>query len=210
MYRNGPLDAYVSDAAANKPAPGGGSVSALAGALAAAMSEMAANFTVGKKKFADVEDEVRRLLADLASLRETLLDLVDRDVAAYSAVDAAYSMPKGTNEQEKAARSEAMAQALRGAMQAPLEVMRRCARVAEVADRLADVANPNLITDVGVSAILAEAACAAARLNVEINLKFLKDEELARRTTREMDALSGRVEGGRRSVAQKVAVHLTG
>jgi len=110
MYRHGELGAYVADAAAQKPAPGGGSVSALAGALAAAMSEMAANFTAGKRKFADVEDEVRAMLGELATRREALLGLVDRDVEAYGAVDAAYAMPRESDEQ-KAARRRAMDQA---------------------------------------------------------------------------------------------------
>jgi len=207
MYREGALKVYLDDAAAKKPAPGGGSVSALAGALAAAMGEMSANFTAGNKKFAAVDDEVRSLLGELQSCRHALLDLLDRDVAAYGAVDRAYSMPRGTDA-ERAARRKALPAALRGAMQAPLDVMRRCARVADLADRLADLGNPNLITDVGVSAILAEAACAAARLNVEVNLKYLKDRELARRTCAEMDELTGRTTDGRLSVGRKVASHL--
>jgi formiminotetrahydrofolate cyclodeaminase len=207
MYGDGLLKTYLEDAAARKPAPGGGSVSALAGALAAAMSEMSANFTAGNKKFAAVDAEVRSLLGGLQSCRETLLELVDRDVVAYGAVDSAYSMPRGTDA-ERMARRDAIQAALRGAMQAPLEVMRQCARVVDLADRLADVGNPNLITDVGVSAILAEAACAAARLNVEVNLKYLKDDDLAQRTREEMDELTRRVADGRSSVAGKVARHL--
>jgi formiminotetrahydrofolate cyclodeaminase len=87
--------------------------------------------------------------------------------------------------------------------------MRQCARVAGLADRLADIGNPNLITDVGVSAILAEAACAAARLNVEVNLKYLKDDDLAQSTRDEMDDLTQTATDGRGSVAGKVARHLT-
>jgi formiminotetrahydrofolate cyclodeaminase len=208
MYRDGALRDYVEDAAARKPAPGGGSVSALAGALAASMSEMSANFTAGNKKFAAVDEEVRSLLRELQACREALLDLVDRDVSAYGAVDAAYSMPRGTDA-ERGARGDAIQSALRGAMQAPLDVMRQCARVADLARRLADVGNPNLITDVGVSAILAEAASAAARLNVEVNLKYLKDDGLSSRTRGEMDELTGRVAEGRHYVAGKVARHLT-
>lgn len=208
MYHQGNLQAYVDDAAAKKPAPGGGSVSALAGALAAAMSEMSANFTAGKRKFAAVEDRVQQALQELAGRRRALLELIDRDVEAYSAVDRAYSMPRETD-QEKAARREAADEALRGAMQAPLEVMRQCVRVSEIADELADIGNPNLITDVGVSAILSEAACAAARLNVEINLKFLDDQKLRSDTVGEMDGLSRQVREARDSVGCKVATHLT-
>ncbi|MHC4479911.1 MAG: cyclodeaminase/cyclohydrolase family protein [Planctomycetota bacterium] len=208
MYRQGRLSTYVGDAAAKKPAPGGGSVSALAGALAAAMSEMSANFTVGNEKFADVEDQVRDMLGELSECRETLLGLVDADVEAYGAVDRAYSLPRGTDA-EKSERRRAIGEALRGAMAAPLEVMRQSARVALLADELADVGNPNLITDVGVSAILAEAASAAARLNVEVNLKFLKAPRLAEQATGEMDELSRRVRRCRESVGRKVAAYLS-
>lgn len=208
MYRRESLDKYVADAAAKKPAPGGGSVSALAAALAASMSEMVANFTVGKKKYAEVEDEMRRMLGELGDLREQLLDLVERDVEAYSAVSEAYGMPKGTDG-EKAARGEAIDRALRGAMEVPLQIMRRCADVAGAAGRIAEAGNPNLITDAGVSAILSEAACASAALNVEINLKFLKDEDLAERTRAEMERLTRRVEESRDEVSRRVADHLS-
>ena len=129
MYREGKLLAYLEDAASKKPAPGGGSVSALAGALAAAMGEMVANFTAGRKKYADVEAEVRAVLARLTECRADLLELMDADVVAYGAVDAAYSMPAETDAQ-RAARKLATDKALRAAMQAPLRTMRRCAQVA--------------------------------------------------------------------------------
>jgi len=209
MYREASIDTYVADAAAGKPAPGGGSVSALAGALAAAMSAMSANFTVGKKRFADVEETARRLLGELEEAREALLELMERDVEAYSAVSDAYSLPKESEEQ-KATRAEAIGRALRAAMEVPLDVMRRCAAVASVADELVEVGNRNLITDVGVSAILAEAACAAARLNVEVNLKFLKEPELRREVEAEMEPLSRAAAACRDRVSRKVTDYLWG
>lgn len=209
MYREGKLLAYVEDAASKKPAPGGGSVSALAGALAAAMGEMVANFTAGRKKYTDVEAEVRAVLARLTECRADLLELMDADVVAYGAVDAAYSMPAETDAQ-RAARKLATDKALRGAMQAPLRTMRRCAQVGASADRIARIGNPNLITDAGVSAILAEAACAAARLNVEVNLKFLDDAGLRRDSVAEMDELTAQTRACRQSVSGVVAAHLGG
>lgn len=209
MYRRGLLQTYVDDAAARKPAPGGGSVSALVGALAVAMSEMAANFTVGKRKFASVERTVRQMLDELSRCRDALLDLMDRDVEAYGAVNKAYALSAESSEQG-AARQQAIHQALRDAMSAPLEVMRQCARLSAIADRLADIGNPNLITDVGVSAILAEGACEAARLNVEINLKLLGDTKLKEETTAEMERLSWQVRQHRDSVARKVTTRLAG
>jgi len=209
VYREGTLRTYLDDAASKKPAPGGGSVSALAAALAASMGEMVANFTAGRKKYAAVEERVRAALSELTECRAGLLDLMDADVEAYGAVSAAYSMPAETDEQ-KAARKAATDAALRGAMQVPLRIMRRCAQVAAAARTLAGVGNPNLITDAGVSAILAEAACAAARLNVEVNLKFLADDALAAGTVAEMDALTAGTLAARQEVARTVAAHLGG
>jgi formiminotetrahydrofolate cyclodeaminase len=173
------------------------------------MGEMSGNFTAGRRKFSDVEEEVRGLLAGLAACREKLLALVDEDAEAYGAVDAAYAMPRGT-EQEKSARAAAVDAALCGAMQAPLEVMRQCARVAAAAERLAEIGNRNLITDVGVSAVLAEAACAAARLNVEINLKFLRDDAASRTAAEEMDELTRHTRTSREAVSEAVAAYMRG
>lgn len=208
-YASLELAKYISDAASGQPTPGGGSVSGLVGALAAAMSEMAANFTSGKKKFAAVEKEVCAGIQTLQACRERLLDLMQQDVEAYSAVGAAYAMPKECKE-DKAARARAIQDALRAAMAVPLGVMEQCARVAAINERLAVIANPNLITDVGVSAILAEAACASARLNVEVNLKYMKDEKVAEELLPRLDAFSRQTQSARRVVAERVRQHLSG
>jgi len=209
VYREDTIEHYLDDAAAKRPTPGGGSISALTGALAASMSEMTANFTVGRKKDEAAEARVRDLLDEVGQCRLALLELVDRDVAAYGAVDEAFGMARDTEEQ-KDARRKALDQAMRGAMEAPLEVMRQAARVARIAAELVDAGNRNLITDAAVSAILAEAACSAARLNVEINLKFLKAPELARRTRAEMDELWQVVREGREQAVEKTYTYLAG
>jgi len=185
VYRAEPIEKYLADAAAKLPAPGGGSVSALAGALGASMAAMAANFTVGRKKFRDVEPEVRELLDQFLAGGDELLALMDRDVEAYSAVDAAYGMPRSTDA-EKAARTAAIQDALRVALATPLAVLRQCHELVRLLDRLVAVANPNLISDVGVSAILLEAALRGARLNVEINLAYLQDSAFVDTTNEEV------------------------
>jgi len=194
MYRDGSIRKYLDDAAAGIPAPGGGSVSAFAGALATTMGSMAANFTVGKKKFLEVEPRVKSILARLDRGRETLLELMDRDVEAYGVVSAAYRMPRETTE-EKTARTAKIQEALVVAMDVPLRTVRACLDVLRELAQLVDIANPNLISDVGVSAILAEAALRGAKLNVEINLVSLKDEALARQTRAEVEGAE--VEGAR-------------
>jgi len=203
MYRDGEIRKYLDDAASGTPAPGGGSVSAFAGALACTMGSMAANFTVGKKKFREVEPKVREILTRLDELRGKLLELADEDVEAYSVVSGAYLMPKNTPE-EKAARTAKIQEALVVAMDVPLKTVRACASVIRDLRLLVDIANPNLISDVGVSAILAEAALGGAKLNVEINLAYLKDEELVRKTAGEVDGLQQEAEGIVREVMGKV------
>ncbi|MFO7958814.1 MAG: cyclodeaminase/cyclohydrolase family protein [Candidatus Brocadiia bacterium] len=209
MYRDESIEHYLDDAAAKRPTPGGGSISALAAALAASMSEMTANFTVGRKKDEAAEARIRELLDDVGDCRAALLELVDRDVAAYGAVDDAFGMPKESDEQ-KAARRKALDEAMRGAMESPLEVMRQAARVGRIAAELTETGNRNLITDAGVSAVLAEAACSAARLNVEINLKFLKAPDLARETRAEMDELCETARECREKAVEKTYAYLKG
>jgi len=209
MYRDGTIRKYLDDAAAGIPAPGGGSVSALAGALATTMGSMAANFTVGKKKFAAVEPQAKELLARLDALREQLLALMDEDVAAYGVVSGAYGMPKETPEQ-KSARSAKIQEALVVAMDAPLRTMRACAEVMRVLGALVDVANPNLLSDVGVSAVLAEAALRGAKLNVDVNLISLTDAELVRRTRTAAGDLAGGASRLLAEVMSKVSAGLGG
>ena len=203
MYRDGSITKYLEDAAAGIPAPGGGSVSAFAGALATTMGSMAANFTVGKKKFREVEPRVKEALGELAALRAKLLELTDEDVEAYGVVSAAYGMPKGTPE-ERTARSAKIQEALVVAMDVPLRTVRACRDVITELAALVDIANPNLISDVGVSAILAEAALRGARLNVEINLAFLKDEELVKKTAAEVENIAEEAARTAREVVTKV------
>ena len=185
MYLYGTIRTYIQAASSGQPTPGGGSVAALAGALGMTMGCMAANFTVGKKKFRAVEPEVRKHLDACLRARDELLRLMDEDTKAYASVSAAYAMPKETPEQA-AARSAAIQKALVVAMDSPLRVVRACRESLTPIARLAEIANPNLISDVGVAAILAEAALRTAKLNVEINLQGLDDKALASATRAEI------------------------
>jgi formiminotetrahydrofolate cyclodeaminase len=180
-YIRRPMQEYLDDAASNAPTPGGGSVSALAGALGTTMASMAANFTVGKKKYAEVEEEVKGLLAGLDAARAELLAATQSDTEAYAGVGAAYGMPKATDE-EKGSRRKAIQAALEAAMQPPLEAMRSCTAALRATRRLLDIANRNLITDVGVAALLLDGGARGAYLNVAVNLNGLKDEALVSKT----------------------------
>ena len=207
MYVEDTIRRYVDDAASNQPTPGGGSIAALAGALGVSMGCMAANFTVGRKKFREVEPQVKEMLGGLEEAREVLVGLVDEDTQVYAGVGAAYGMPRETDEQ-KQARAAAIQEALRAAMDVPLRIMRQCRDVVGLLVTLVDIANPNLISDVGVAAILAQAACRAAKLNVDINLKYLKDEDLCAATAQETADIMDTVRQGASGVANKVEAAL--
>jgi len=173
-YRTEPLIRYLDDAAAAQPTPGGGSVAAVAAALASTMASMAAGFTAGREKFKDVQAEIEQALARLADLRGRLLDMAHEDMAAYEAIMAAYKLPKAT-EAEKAARAEAVRRATKASLNLVGRVLAAARDVVVVSRRLADIANPNLLSDVGVAAELALGAVHAARINAEVNLAGYTD-----------------------------------
>ncbi len=166
---------YTSKLASGDPTPGGGSAAALAGVLAAALGEMAGNFTVGKEKFAAVEDDVREILDRLGEQRARLIELTDEDANAYALVGAAYQMPKASDE-EKAARQAAIQGALRQAAGVPLAATEACAAIIDELDELRQKGNPNLLSDVAVAAEFAMAALRCGALNVHVNLAYIKDE----------------------------------
>jgi formiminotetrahydrofolate cyclodeaminase len=203
VYIDEPLKKYLDEAASGASTPGGGSVAALAGALGAALTSMVCNFTVGKKKYKDVEAEVAQILSEAEDLRGKLLDLMVEDTQVYGQVSAAYGMPRGTDE-EKEARSEAIQSALKAAMGAPLEAAICCHRILKLNEPLLEKGNQNLISDVGVAVLLAESAMRSAILNVEINLSYIKDEKLCRETREKLRPLIDEAAELRSKIYEKV------
>ncbi len=202
-YLEEPLHTYVDALASGRPTPGGGSAAALVGALGAALNSMVANFTVGREKFAAVEEEVRELLARGEGLRMELQHLTQADTEAYAVVSAAYKMPRETEEQ-KAARDQAIQEALKRAAQVPLAAARACHEVLRIAAALVERGNPNLISDVGVAAKFALSGLECAVLNVEINLASIKDEEYIHRCIDELKPMVHESEARGREVWDEV------
>ena len=167
-------DDFLKAIASSHPVPGGGSVAAYAGALGAALARMVAGLTIGKKKYGAVEPEMTVLAAEADSLMAQLSTLVDRDAEAYALVSAAYKLPK-EGDDAVSARNDAIAKALLGAAEVPLETARLCGRVAEIAKTAAAKGTTNAVTDAGVAALLAEAGCKAAAFNVRVNVAALSD-----------------------------------
>ncbi|HEX3865422.1 MAG TPA: glutamate formimidoyltransferase [Gemmatimonadaceae bacterium] len=171
------VSGFVASVASSAPTPGGGSVAAHAGALAAALAQMVAGLTAGRKKYAAVDAEMRELGLEAAGLVTTLSTLVAKDADAYGAVSAAYKMPSEP-EEAFAARKAAIAKGLLGAADVPLETARACTKVAELAATCALKGNTNAVSDAGVAALLAEAACRGAVYNIRINVSSLDDRSL--------------------------------
>lgn len=193
------LDILFSDA----PAPGGGSVSALAGAQAAAMMGMVANLTIGKKKYIDWEEDCKAAKIKAEDLYRRFAEAIDKDTEAYSLVAAAYKMPKETDE-EKAARSKAIADATIGATEVPFSVMQMADEGFDVVQELLGKSNPNAVSDLGVAVLNLMSCMKGAWLNVKINLPGLKDEEMAARFASEGKALIEKNETLARSLYKEI------
>lgn len=173
------VDTEFIDALASKaPTPGGGGASAYAGALASALASMVGNLTVGKKKYAAVEERVQTELLELADTRIRLLELIDEDAEAFAPLAAAYRLSRGT-EEEAAAQRAALQAALVGACEAPLAIMGQCVQVIESCVFLARHGSVLAVSDAGAGAVLAKAALLAASLNVRINIGSMDDEARA-------------------------------
>ncbi len=168
---------FLDELASNSPTPGGGSVAALAGALGAALISMVGNLTVGKKKYEDVEEAIKKIIGSSEKLRYELSQLIEEDVKVFNNFMATYKMPRET-EDEKKMRTEKIQEALIEAARVPLRVAYKCMEILSLSKEVAEKGNVNLVSDAGVAALMAEAALESAILNVKINLKMIKDEKV--------------------------------
>ncbi|HUI09906.1 MAG TPA: cyclodeaminase/cyclohydrolase family protein [Bacteroidota bacterium] len=182
------LSAFLDELASSSPAPGGGSVAALAGALGSALTSMVCNLTIGKKKYAEVDAEMRKILAQAEEMRAVFSALIEKDTGAFNKVMEAYALPKDT-EPQKALRAAAIREATKEATNVPLEVMKHCIDALALASQVAASGNVNSVSDAGVSALMLHAAVESAALNVRINLNTMNDSEFVGWKTEEMDSL---------------------
>jgi formiminotetrahydrofolate cyclodeaminase len=188
MLTQKPVSTFLDELASSAPAPGGGSAAALGAAIGAALVSMVANLTVGKKKYADVEEDIQGILDRSETLRRKCEDLLEQDVAAYTKVSQAYKMARDTDEQ-KDARSAAIQEALKGATSVPMALAEACVEILKLCPESAEKGNVRAVSDVGVGALMAEAALRAAALNVWINLGSIKDEDFVQREGERLKAL---------------------
>jgi formiminotetrahydrofolate cyclodeaminase len=189
--------------AAKESVPGGGGAAALVGALGVALGSMVGNFTTGKKRYADVEDDIRRMLADGEAIRLTLLELVEEDAAAFYPLSQAYGIPK-----EDPTRAQVLEDATKNACAAPVEMMRQIAKAIELLEEMGEKGSRMLLSDVGCGALLCRAALEAASLNVFVNTKTLADRAFAESVEAECDALLAEYGPRAEACAAKVMAHI--
>ncbi len=173
--KNLSVEEFVAVTASDAPAPGGGSVSALAGSLGAALAEMVANLTVGKEKYAEVDAEMQQMSAQAAEIRKELVEAIQKDTESFTSYMTALKLPKET-EEEKALRRQAMQAGLKEAALVPLEVAKTAVKIFPVAKTVVEKGNSNAVTDGLVAAMMTRTAVIGALLNVKINLGSIKDE----------------------------------
>lgn len=182
------LKDFLDKVAGNDPVPGGGSIAALNGAVASALTAMVANLTVGKKGYEDHEELMQHISAVALQEKKTFLEDVDRDSEAYDGVFACFKMPKGTDE-EKAARSAAIQEATKFAALVPMQVARNAYELMTIVMDVARLGNRNAVTDACVAMMSARTAVLGALMNVRINLGSLKDKEFVGKLQTEADEL---------------------
>jgi len=202
------LSEFIDDVSSNSPAPGGGSVSALCGALGSALTAMVCRLTIGKKNYEEVQDEMLATLGQADELRAKLTGLIDRDTEAFNLVMKAFTLPKTTDD-EKRIRSEAIQTATKQATLVPLEVMKLCEQAMGIAATVAERGNVNSITDAGVAGLILKAGCEGAALNVQINLATLKDKTFVDETSTLVSALLTNVEAVSDRIRQRVQAVLS-
>ena len=186
---------FLDELASNSPAPGGGSASALAGAVGAGLVSMVCRLTIGKKKYADVQAEMESVLQQSERLRAGMARLVDEDTEVFKEVMAAFGLPKETLEEQER-RTAAIQAATKKATLVPLNLMRLTDEAIALAKIVAEKGNKNSASDAGVAALMLQTACSGAALNVRINLSSLKEEAFVQETAGQMKGIAQRVEAG--------------
>ena len=198
---------FVEVLASKAPVPGGGGASALVGAVGTALGNMVGSLTVGKKKYADVEEEMYELKGKADALQKELLHLIERDAEVFEPLSKAYGMPRNT-EEEKAEKARVMEIVLKDACSVPMEIMERCCEAIDLIEVFAEKGSTLAISDAGVGATFCKAALEGASLNVFINTKSMKNREYADELNKKADEMLSVYTKKAEEIYQSVAARL--
>ena len=193
------VDKFLTELASSAPTPGGGGAAALCGALGIALGNMVGSLTLGKKKYADVQEDIAALNSRAEALRADFVALIDADAEAFAPLSRAYGIPK-----DDPSRAEVMETALKRAAEPPLAIMRKCAEALELVKEYAAKGSALAISDAGCAAALTIAAMKAAALNVRINTKSMADREAADKMNAEAAGLYEKYEKEAEEIYQNV------
>jgi formiminotetrahydrofolate cyclodeaminase len=194
QFKDIAIEPFLDALASNSATPGGGSAAAIFGAMGAALVSMVCNLTIGKKKYADVEDEMKEILGKAEALRHKLTGMIEDDVRAFDSVMGAYGMAKDTDA-EKAAREKSIQAALREATDVPLRCCHAAREVIDLALVASEKGNLNVISDAGVAVAAGYAALRSAALNVFTNARMITDKAFAEAKLKELNGLLAGAEG---------------
>jgi len=199
------LTEFLARTASSDPVPGGGSVSALGGAIAAALSEMVANLTIGKKGYETSGNDMLEVVKESRNLREKLVADIDRDSEAYGHVMAAFRLPSDTEEQKRR-RGQAVQDGLKKAALVPLGIARDAGHILDLAGKVVAEGNKNAVTDGAVAAMMARTAVLGALLNVKINLASIKDVSFVEDISRQIREIESGVDYKEKEILSKVGL----
>jgi methenyltetrahydrofolate cyclohydrolase len=177
MYREETIQHYLDDLASARPIPGGGSASALSGAMGAALASMVCRLTAGKAGYEEVQPEIEHILGQTEQLRARFAELLQEDIAAYGRLVVAYRASRATDE-ERIERATAIQQQLLEAALVPLDVVECAAKLVQYSQRIAEIGNANVLSDILTGSVLAQAAAEGAAAMVRINLRSMKNSKL--------------------------------
>lgn len=184
MFTDKTITEFMDELASNAPVPGGGGAAALLGAVGVSLGDMVGELTTGKKKYADVEEDIQRLMKEAKEIKDEFLRLIDADAEAFAPLARAYGIPK-----DEPGRDEIMEEALKNGAAVPMDIMRTCGRALDIIEEFAEKGSRLAVSDAGCAAAGCKAAMQAASLNVFINTKSMKDRPHAEALNAEADQL---------------------
>lgn len=196
---------FLDETASNSPVPGGGSIAALSAAFSAALTQMVANLTLGKKGYEDVQEEVAIVVKEAKAMKEFFVEYIDKDSDAFNEVMNAFKLPKDTEEKAEF-RKGAIQEATRFAALVPLEVAREAYKIMDIASLVVQKGNKNAVTDGAVATMLARTAVLSALYNVKINLSSIKDKEFVEKISAEVEELERNVRLREEEILSKVVL----
>jgi len=196
---------FLEETASNSPVPGGGSIAAVSAAFSAALTQMVANLTLGKKGYEDVQEDAESVAKEAARMKSIFVEYIDKDSDAFNEVMNAFKLPKDTDENIEQ-RKKAIQDATKLAALVPLDVAREAYKIMELAQVAVEKGNKNAVTDAAVATMMARTAVLSALYNVKINLGSIKDNEFVEKVAKEVDELEKNVKLREEEILSKVVL----